>query len=377
MNNSVYSVTEITVYIRHLLEENDLLQSVNIQGEVSNVTYHRSGHVYFTVKDANSQLSCVWFKPYVKHNIRLTEGMEVNMTGDITIYPPRGAYQLKVYEISKKGVGSLYEQFDQLKKQLLQEGLFQQEHKKAIPAFPSRIALITSPTGAAVRDVLQTCRRRYPVVEVVLIPAVVQGEGGRRSIVKALTAADELGVDTILLVRGGGSLEDLWNFNEEEVARTIFSCETPIITGVGHETDITIADFVSDLRASTPTAAAELAVPSKEVILGELSSWEIQLEKSLTYYHVIKQQQLDELSSRLEQRMLGYLREKKYELETLSAKLEAFDVNKTLEKGFSISTVNGKVVTQAEQLKEGDTLHTHLANGNLESTVTKTTKRNK
>ncbi|MEM6766547.1 MAG: exodeoxyribonuclease VII large subunit [Bacteroidota bacterium] len=369
MNTLTYSVSELTAYIRHLLEENDLLQSVKVQGEISNVTYHRSGHVYFTVKDVASQLSCVWFKPYVSRSIRLTEGMEVSMKGDITVYPPRGAYQLKVYEVSQKGIGSLYEQFERLKNRLLEEGIFEAVHKKPIPPFPQRIAIITSPTGAAIRDVLQTCRRRFPSVEVILVPAVVQGQGGKASLIKALQAADTLSADTILLVRGGGSLEDLWNFNEEEVARAIFQCQTPVISGIGHETDITIADFVSDLRASTPTAAAELAVPSKEVLLGELSAWEKQLEKGLTYFHVMKQQQLDEVGNRLEQHMKTYLREKKYELETLAAKMEAYDLTKTLEKGFSISMVNGKVITSVDEVKPKEVLETRLAKGKLTSII--------
>ena len=326
---TTYSVKELTFYIKHVLEHDNLLQGVQVSGEVSNLTYHRSGHVYFAIKDTETQLTCVMFKGYAQYAPRIQEGEQVVLSGNITVYPPRGNYQMLVKQIRKEGIGDLYQRFLALKEELRKEGLFDPAHKKAVPAFPRHIAIVTSPTGAAVRDMLQTLRRRYPAVSVTVIPTVVQGTGGAASIVKSLSTATEIEADVILLGRGGGAIEDLWNFNEASVARAIYQCPVPVICGVGHESDVTIADFVADLRASTPTAAAEHAVPDLASLLYTLDEYEQQMRQGLQYYIDFKRQVLDDYGNRLEQAMQQVFRMRRHELELLQAQLEALDHHKT------------------------------------------------
>ena len=258
---NVLTVSQVNRYIRQLFQRDALLRTVVVKGEISNCTYHGSGHIYFTLKDAGATLSCVMFSSdRVKLAFRLTPGAQVQVRGIIDVYERDGKYQLYAKEITADGAGALYEQFVRLKERLGEEGLFAEEYKRPIPSYARVIGIVTAPTGAAVRDIINVSRRRNPYVQLVLYPAIVQGEAAAPDIVKGIQALERYGVDVIIAGRGGGSIEDLWAFNEETVARAIFDCGVPVISAVGHETDVTIADFVADLRAPTPSAAAELAV---------------------------------------------------------------------------------------------------------------------
>lgn len=281
MNQEFWSVTELTKTIKEKFDTAPDLQNVWLRAEISNFKHHSRGHMYFTLKDAGSRIQSVMFagsNRYLKFTPE--NGMSVLIRGQVSVYEPYGQYQLYVKEMQPDGIGNLYLAYEELKEKLDREGLFSQESKKRIPRTPKRIAVVTSPTGAAVRDMITTLNRRYPVAGVTLLPVQVQGEYAAPSIVKAIRQAEEEGSFDVLIVgRGGGSLEELWAFNEEAVARAIFSCTIPVISAVGHETDITISDFVADLRAATPTAAAELAVPDQQ----EMIDWLIDRKKRLRH----------------------------------------------------------------------------------------------
>ncbi|MCX9083415.1 MAG: exodeoxyribonuclease VII large subunit [Candidatus Methanoperedens sp.] len=266
---SVYTVHEFTLAVKSTLT-NGKFNDVWIRGEISNFTNHSSGHRYFTIKDKNSQLACVMFKWHGK-NLRFQpgHGMKVLILGDIDVYEQRGVYQLKVRDMHPDGIGELYKAYEQLKNKLAMEGLFSPDYKKQLPGFPKKIGVATSPTGAVLHDILTVLKRRYPV-NILFIPTVVQGEHAAQSIVNSIEALNRTDVDVIILGRGGGSIEDLWGFNEEVVARSIFNSRIPIISAVGHETDFTIADFVADVRAPTPSAAAEIAVPEKQELSNQI-----------------------------------------------------------------------------------------------------------
>jgi exodeoxyribonuclease VII large subunit len=369
-----YSVSELTFYIKSLLEQDDVLRNLHVSGEVSNLTYHSSGHVYFSIKDQQSSLSCVMFRMYAQAAPRIREGEKLILIGEITVYPPRGSYQMMVKSVQKAGLGDLYQQFLALQEKLRKEGLFEESHKLPIPALPKKIAVLTSPTGAAVRDIIRTLRRRYNKVKVVVIPTVVQGEQGKDSIIQSLEAAQQIEADVIILARGGGSIEDLWNFNEAEVAQAIYACRVPVITGIGHESDFTIADFVADLRASTPTAAAEHAVPDKEGILAALDEYEKQLRRNLQYFIDFKRQQLDDYSYRLEQAFLQFLRQKQHEIDVLEARLKGQDLSGILEKGFTLSLKDGKILNSVSSLESGDEIETVFHDGRARSLVQEKTK---
>lgn len=256
------TVSELNEYTRNLLENDILLQMVSVSGEISNYKRHSSGHIYFTLKDEKSKINCSFFKNYNSAlNFEPKNGMQVTVSATASLYPRDGAYQLLVYRMTNKGVGLLHEKFEALKAKLEEEGLFASEHKKAIPQYPNKIAVLASPTGAAVRDIISVTGRRGSNVEIVVVPVPVQGENASGQIAKALMYADNvLEADTIIIARGGGSIEELWAFNEEILARAVYACNTPVISGVGHETDFTICDFVADMRAPTPSVAAEMAV---------------------------------------------------------------------------------------------------------------------
>ena len=258
---NVLTVTQVNRYIKQLFQRDALLRTLIVKGEISNCTYHGSGHIYFTLKDAGATLSCVMFaSDRKKLAFRLTPGAQVQVKGIIDVYERDGKYQLYAKEITADGAGALYEQYVRLKERLGEEGLFAEEYKRPVPPYARVIGVVTAPTGAAVRDIITVSHRRNPYVQLVLYPAIVQGEAAAPDIVKGIQALERYGVDVIIAGRGGGSIEDLWAFNEEIVARAIFDCGVPVISAVGHETDVTIADFVADLRAPTPSAAAELAV---------------------------------------------------------------------------------------------------------------------
>jgi exodeoxyribonuclease VII large subunit len=323
MEPKYLSVTDITNYIKLKLDSDVFLQRVYVRGEISNFKDHSRGHYYFSLKDEKSKISAVMFSYYnQKLKFTPTDGMKVLVVGRISVYETTGTYQIYVEDMIEDGLGNLYVAFNELKKKLEQEGLFASVHKKPIPKYPKRIGIITSPTGAAIRDILSTIERRYPVCETILFPAIVQGSEAKDSIAKAIRTADQFDLDVLIVGRGGGSLEDLWAFNEEIVARAIFSAKTPIISAVGHETDFTISDFVADLRAPTPTGAAEIAVPNIVDVISEIKQLKTRLINSLNnkinnykdylnnlisrrifkdpmQMYLVKEQKLDQLLSRL------------------------------------------------------------------------------
>lgn len=343
----VLSIKEINRYIRMKLDQDDLLADVWLRGEISNFTHHSSGHMYFTLKDSDSRLKCVMFS---SHNARLPfrprEGSKVMARGNVTVFERDGNYQFYVTAMQPDGIGSLYLAYEQLKERLTAEGLFAAERKRPIPAFPGTVGVITSPTGAAIRDILTTIERRYPLASVIIYPVLVQGSGAAPSIVKAIADMNAMNeCDVLIAGRGGGSLEELWAFNEEAVARAIASSGIPVISAVGHETDYTIADFAADLRAATPTAAAELAVPHVGELRQQTSRLDTRLESAMRAllrerkerlarverspfflhprrYLLEQAQRLDRLQEILAQRVNGAAELQRYKLERILARLD-------------------------------------------------------
>lgn len=367
--SKIYSVSEINREIKFLLETT--FNSITVVGEISNFKAYQSGHWYFTLKDENSQISCVMWRSlnaYVYFTPQ--DGMKVIVNGRINVYEPRGSYQIEVSSIKPLGVGELQIAFEALKRKLAAEGLFDERFKKPIPKIPEKIGIVTSKDGAALRDVLAVIRRRFPVVEVVLAHTSVQGEGAAQEISDALDLMNEYGeVDVIILCRGGGSLEDLWAFNEEITARAIFRSKIPVVTGIGHEVDFTIADFVADLRAATPTAAAELVTPrleqlielvkeydislnnlilefinsKKENLLNQLRSYSFVLPESLLKNN---QQKFDFTFYRFNQSMQTFLNDRIQFLKKLTQTINMSDPKLTLSKGFAIVRQNDKIISR-------------------------------
>ncbi len=387
----VYSVSAITAYIKKRFDVDLMLQDLWLEGEISNWRPAPSGHVYFTLKDTNASIRCVMWRstvPRLKY-VPDGDGEAVLAHGHISVYEPSGQYQLYVDEIEPLGRGALYAQFERLKAQLAGEGLFDEARKRPLPAFPQRIGLVTSPTGAALRDILNVLRRRYPPVEVFLSPTPVQGADAPPQIVAALRAlAGVEGVDLIILARGGGSLEDLWAFNDERVARAIAASPIPVVCGVGHETDFTIADFAADLRAPTPTAAAELATPDREELQHRLRLFEAQLEARVG--QVItrrrqalagearalqrlspqagiehKRQRLDELSRVAHTGLAHHLALRREQLNSLLLRLSSLNPQATLARGYAIvrREDNGRVVSRVAQVSPGDRLSVQVSDG--------------
>ena len=283
MNNDKYlSISALTRYLKYKFDSDDNLRQIFLKGEISNLKIHSTGHLYFSLKDENSKINAIMFSTNARRlTFKPVEGTNVLVVGRVSIYEQTGNYQIYVDDMQEDGVGNLYVQYEKLKAELAKEGLFDQSKKKKIPKMPSRIGIITAPTGAAIRDILSTIKRRFPLTETYLFPALVQGENAAPDIVKKLKQADNFGVDLIILGRGGGSIEDLWAFNEEIVARAIYEAKTPIISAVGHEVDFTIADCVADLRAPTPTGAAEMAVVNRTDVINELNHLKIRLNEAL------------------------------------------------------------------------------------------------
>ena len=273
MNEQVLSVTDINRYIKNLFTIDGFLNNVTVKGEISNLKIHGRGHLYFSLKDENSKINCVMFNYAPKVSFELSDGMSVQVKGRINVYEASGSYQIYVNEMINDGVGNLYQLFEDLKKKLSSEGLFDESHKRKLPRIPKKIGVITAPTGAAVRDIISTINKRYPLCEIIIFPTLVQGDGAKENIVKMIEKANETDVDVIILGRGGGSIEDLWAFNEEIVARSIYNSKIPIVSAVGHEIDFTISDFVADLRAPTPTGAALLVVPDQLEIMRYLNEY--------------------------------------------------------------------------------------------------------
>jgi exodeoxyribonuclease VII large subunit len=351
------TVGALTKYIKRKFEVDPHLRDLWIKGEISNFKYHSRGHMYFTLKDEQARIQAVMFAGYNQYlTFRPEDGMKVLVRGEISVYEPSGNYQIYVKEMQPEGIGNLYLAYEQLKKRLEAEGLFSPEHKKPIPAFPRYIGVVTSPTGAAIRDIMTTIRRRYPIATVILFPTLVQGEQAAESIVRSIEKANELGyIDVLIVGRGGGSIEELWAFNEEIVARAIFASQVPIISAVGHETDFTIADFVADLRAPTPTGAAELAVPHITELMERISQRKLRLmramkekiaaesdrlsrlQKSYVFrypekLYEQKEQQLDSLLERLQRHTERLLDKKSERLEQLRLKLLRYHPNEQLSR---------------------------------------------
>ncbi len=395
MMKNVYSVGQVNTYIKNMFAQDFMMQRISIKGEVSNCKYHSSGHIYFTLKDRTGTINAIMFAGNRRGlTFQMKEGDKVIVTGSVEVYERDGKYQLYAREIELDGAGNLYLKFEALKKELEEMGMFAPEYKKPIPAYISRLGIVTAPTGAAVQDIRNIAARRNPYVQLILYPALVQGEGAVSSIINGIHALDALGVDVIIVGRGGGSIEDLWAFNEEEVARAIFECETPIISAVGHETDTTIADFVADLRAPTPSAAAELAVfdynsavwqlqqlyrRMHRALQGKTEAARLRLEQYGTQLRYLNPERLlrenrtyvADLEEKLQQRMEQILLRKKHELAIYTGKVEALSPLKKLSQGFAyIEDLEGKPLKEAAQVKENDTISIHLRKGRLKATVT-------
>ena len=397
MKQNVYSVGQVNTYIKNMFGQDYLLNRLYVKGEVSNCKYHTSGHVYFSLKDETGAIACVMFAAQRSNmKFRLTEGQRVIVLGSVRVYERDGKYQLYANEIVLDGVGLLYERFVALKKELEEMGMFALEYKKPIPAYCKKVGIVTAPTGAAIRDIMNISKRRNPYVQLILYPALVQGEMAAPSIVRGIEALDKLGLDVIIVGRGGGSMEDLWAFNEEIVARAIFHCQTPVISAVGHETDTTIADYVADLRAPTPSAAAELAVYNIRDVLDKLDSYKMRMNQAMTgkvrlirkeletYELRIKAlspaQQLIEkrtlaadFANQLELSMKNNLREKRFLLQMYIEKLNGLSPLKKLNQGYSfVVDSSGKAVASIEGIKESDELKIHVTDGEIRVKVKET-----
>ena len=371
------------------------LNHIYVRGEVSNCKYHSSGHIYFTLKDRGGAIACVMFAGNRKGlNFRMTEGMAVIVFGSVSVYERDGRYQLYAREIMQEGAGKLYEAYEALKKKLLAEGLFDEEHKLDIPKYPKRLGVVTARTGAAVQDIINVSLRRNPWLQIVFCPATVQGEGAVQSVVRGIRALEEAGVDVMIVGRGGGSIEDLWAFNEEMVARAVYDCKIPVISAVGHETDTTIIDYVADLRAPTPSAAAELAVPDMRIVLGQLQGYEEALEAAMeqimalcrqrvdSYARVFRhlnpqsrlndrRQRLMEVEDRLRLGMERRIEQAKSELAIRTQQLEGVSPLRQLERGYAyVSDEDGHGVASAEQVAVGQNLFMDVKDGMIESEVT-------
>ena len=297
--NNYITVTQLNKYLKYKIDNDPNLGIVFLKGEISNFKNHSRGHFYFTLKDETSRINAIMFKTYASLvKFQLYDGMKVLVTGRVSVYEASGSYQIYVEEIMEDGVGSLYLAFEQLKEKLKKEGLFLESHKKKIPKIPRRIGIVTAPTGAAIKDILSTIKRRWPLCETILFPALVQGDLASKDIVKKIKIADTYDLDVLIVGRGGGSLEDLWPFNEEIVARAIYEAKVPIISAVGHEIDFTIADFVADKRAPTPTGAAEMAVPNLPDVKNYLEQVTIRLQKAMTTKLNMASQRLKNLTDR-------------------------------------------------------------------------------
>lgn len=390
----VMSVTQLNTYVRCIMEEDVVLKSVFVAGEVSNFKNHyKTGHFYFTLKDENAAVKAVMFRTY-SSRLRFApeDGMRVICRARASVYERDGAYQLYVEDMQPDGSGSLSLAFEQLKRKLFAEGLFDEKHKKPIPKYPETIAVVTSPTGAALQDILNILSRRWPIARVIVVPSGVQGENAESQLVLGIKKADTLSADTIIIGRGGGSVEDLWCFNSEALARAIFDCKTPVISAVGHETDFTICDFVADLRAPTPSAAAENASPESLMTAGIVRGFEQRLkdglcsslrEREMTLERLEnspflkdpkrifeqKEMYFDALTDRLSSAGKLFLTEKAGDFDRLCTKLNAFSPLAVLSRGYSIATVNGKTVKTAAQLKKAGEFDLRLSDGTVNCNV--------
>lgn len=391
----VLSVSQINFYIKSIIENDGSLQFVLVTGEISNLTVHqRSGHIYLSLKDSNSVISAVMFAGNARRlKFRLENGMKVICRGRISVYEPSGRYQLYIEDMQPDGVGALTLAFEQLKKSLAQKGLFDNAHKKPLPKFPKTIGVITSPTGAAVQDITNIIRRRFPSADIVLAPVLVQGESAPEQLVRAVNkfSASKI-ADVVIIGRGGGSAEDLWAFNDEQLAYAVYNCETPIISGVGHETDFTVCDFVADVRASTPSAAAELAVPDRQELMSyyfkqkqyisamldrKIKTAQLRLENQQRRMSAsspkLKAEQLEkQLSAKSEMltRFMNiYISDKENKLIAAKGKLDGLNPLNVLNRGYAIAEKDEKIITSSKQLKDGDDFTVILSDGKINAKV--------
>lgn len=391
----VLSVSQINFYIKSIIENDGSLQFVLVTGEISNLTVHqRSGHIYLSLKDRNSVISAVMFAGNARRlKFRLENGMKVICRGRISVYEPSGRYQLYIEDMQPDGVGALALAFEQLKSDLEKKGLFDPAHKKPLPKFPKTIGVITSPTGAAVQDITNIIRRRFPSADIVLAPVLVQGESAPEQLVRAVNkfSASKI-ADVVIIGRGGGSAEDLWAFNDEQLAYAVYNCETPIISGVGHETDFTICDFVADVRASTPSAAAELAVPDRQELMSyyfkqkqyisamldrKIKTAQLRLENQQRRMSAsspkLKAEQLEKQlsakSEKLTRFMNIYISDKENKLIAAKGKLDGLNPLNVLNRGYAIAEKDEKIITSSKQLKDGDDFTVVLSDGKINAKV--------
>ena len=416
MNIKYVTISDLNRYIKAKFDMDTHLNRVYLKGEISNFKHHTRGHFYFTLKDENSRIAAVMFASSAKNvAFEPEDGMKVLVSGRIALYEATGSYQIYVDSMELDGIGNLYLEFERLKKELAKEGLFNKEHKRPIPRFPKKIGIITAPTGAAIRDILSTIKRRYPICETILFPALVQGTGAKESIVKQLNKAQEYDLDVIICGRGGGSIEDLWAFNEEIVARAIYNSKIPVISAVGHEIDFTIADYVDDLRAPTPTGAAEMAVPNLVDLKSLIEQYKIRANEAVTNIikknrikleslqnsfvlknplslYEIKEQKLDSYIDYLNQYMANKLNhaklmyekvinnkilkspqsmfdKKKHQYELLLKTIEVLNPMKLLSSGYSIVKSNGKVIKNSHDVNLEDVVDIELSEGKLKCSV--------
>lgn len=389
--NRIYTVAQVNAYIKRLFVSDYALNSIYIKGEVSNCKYHSSGHIYFTLKESDSIIACVMFAGARKSGLKfqLNNGQSVVVCGNISVYERDGKYQLYAREIFLDGAGALYVEFEKRKQKLLEEGLFEKQYKKAIPAYPRCVGIVTAATGAAIRDIQSIAGRRNPFVQLYLYPAQVQGDGAAKSIVNGIKQLDQMNMDTIIIGRGGGSIEDLWAFNEEIVARAIFGAKTPIISGTGHETDTTIADYVADLRAPTPSAACELAIPDIRVLFEQILKYERALKQPIEeriqkyrYFLKDKQWKLQHISpeyrlqeqkmkmidkeQQLKNIMEQKLAEKKHELELYAERLNGLSPTAKLMRGYGyVTDKKGEIVVSADSVNTGDMIQVTFMDGSV------------
>lgn len=416
MEQEYIKISELNNYIKSLLDKDHFLNKIYLKGEISNFKNHTRGHLYFTLKDDESRISAIMFQNNAtKLTFTPEDGMNVLVSGRISAYPAQGTYQIYVDKMEPDGLGALYIEYEKLKKKLASLGLFAKEKKKPIPRFPEKIGVITAPTGAAVRDIMSTIKRRYPMTEAILFPCLVQGKDAAPDIVKQIKRADEYGVDTIIVGRGGGSIEDLWAFNEEAVAYAIYECKTPIISAVGHEIDWTIADFVADLRAPTPTGAAEMAVPTVLDINTLIDNYKIRLNKNIKNMvntkfiklrslrqsfilknpmsmYEVKEQKLDSLIDTLNkdinkvlsdkdnnlnkikmsvilQNPYNLIKDKKIKFDLLVNTLKLVNPLGILDKGYSLAQINGKTIKSSKDVSINDLIDIKLHEGSIKAEV--------
>lgn len=392
--DQAYTVSQVNGYIKNMFTQDFLLVRLYVRGEISNCKYHNSGHIYFSLKDEGGALSCVMFAGQRRGlSFPLKDGQQVLVLGSVSVYERDGRYQLYAKEILLDGVGQLYEQFARRKEELEEMGMFAQEYKKPIPFYSRRVGVVTAPRGAAIQDIITISQRRNPYVQLILYPAKVQGEGAAESVARGIKVLDDYGVDVILVGRGGGSMEELWAFNEEIVARAIFACRTPVISAVGHETDTTIADYVADLRAPTPSAAAELAVRDLGELMEKLyayrnalcSAMEYQLEQrrdllerfQLRLFHLSPRQRLyekrmraAELENRFEMGMEQILSRLRGTVALYAERLEGYSPLRKLSQGYSYVTApDGSCVTQVGQVSLGEMLGIRVQDGVIHAAV--------